>query len=157
MSVRVYIFQFGEIREPKVCSLNRGVSQHVLDLSQIRVHFLGCPDLRVNSWWQRVCLCSKVIVIIFVWYLQAWLPQIKKYKIKRRSSSTGARGGGKDVWAWRAAPPPCWVGGTGGGCLLGLRLCGCCYVKVKPRQRSCEETCCKRLVNAGLHEANWRC
>lgn len=50
MSVRVYIFQFGEIREPKVCSLNRGVSQHVLDLSQIRVHFLGCPDLRVNSW-----------------------------------------------------------------------------------------------------------
>lgn len=50
MSVGVYVFQFGEIREPKVCGLNRGVSQHVLNLGQIRVRFLGCPDRRVNSW-----------------------------------------------------------------------------------------------------------
>lgn len=50
MSVVVCIFQFTEIREPKVCRLNRGVSQHVLNFRKIRVHFLGCPDLGVKSW-----------------------------------------------------------------------------------------------------------
>lgn len=50
MSVIVYIFQFTKITEPKVCRLNRDVSQHVLNLRQIRVHFLGCPDQKVNSW-----------------------------------------------------------------------------------------------------------
>lgn len=46
----MYTSHFGEIREPKVCRLNRGVSQHVLNLGEIRVHFLRCPDQRVNGW-----------------------------------------------------------------------------------------------------------
>lgn len=71
------------------------------------------------------------------------------YEIKRRSSFKhlplahavlGAAGGwGEDVWAWHAAPPTCVVGGTGGGCRLWLRLCGCYYVKAQPRKKSCKE------------------